>query len=87
MLASHHRVGRGVGVLVAMLTLALAACGSSSTPSGSSSKSPLLIGVIAPFTGAGRSARPGILRRVPAGGASHQQRGRCHGAHGELQGV
>ena len=51
MLASHHRVGRGVGVLFAMLTLALAACGSSSTPSGSSSKSPLLIGVIAPFTG------------------------------------
>jgi ABC-type branched-subunit amino acid transport system substrate-binding protein len=50
MLASHQRVGRGVGVLFAMLTLALAACGSS-TPSGSTSKSPLLIGVIAPFTG------------------------------------
>jgi neutral amino acid transport system substrate-binding protein len=50
MLASHHRVGRGVGVLFAMLTLALAACGSS-TPGGSSSTSPLLIGVIAPFTG------------------------------------
>jgi Periplasmic binding protein len=50
MLASHHRVGNGVGVVFAMLTLALAACGSS-TPSGSTSKSPLLIGVIAPFTG------------------------------------
>jgi branched-chain amino acid transport system substrate-binding protein len=50
MLASHHRVGRGVGVLFAVLTLALAACGSS-TPGGSGSTSSLLIGVIAPFTG------------------------------------
>src|SRR5471030_3229284 len=50
MLASHHRVGRGVGVLFAMLTLALAACGSS-TSGGSSNTSPLLIGDIAPFTG------------------------------------
>jgi branched-chain amino acid transport system substrate-binding protein len=40
-----------------MLTLALAACGSS-TPSGSTSKSPLLIGVIAPFTGADAALGP-----------------------------
>jgi branched-chain amino acid transport system substrate-binding protein len=57
MLASHQRVGRGVGVVFAMLTLALAACGSS-TPSGSTSKSPLLIGVIAPFTGADAALGP-----------------------------
>src|SRR6202790_111525 len=57
MLASHQRVGRGVGVVFAMLTLALAACGSS-TPGGSSSKSPLLIGVIAPFTGADAALGP-----------------------------
>jgi Periplasmic binding protein len=56
MLASHQRVGRGVGVLFAMLTLALAACGSS-TP-GSTSKSPLLIGIIAPFTGADAALGP-----------------------------
>jgi neutral amino acid transport system substrate-binding protein len=52
MLASHHRVGRGGGILFAALTLALAACGSTAPgASGGNNTSPLLIGVIAPFTG------------------------------------
>jgi ABC-type branched-subunit amino acid transport system substrate-binding protein len=46
MLGLRHRVGLG---LVPVLALGLAACGSAST--GSTANSPLLIGVIAPFTG------------------------------------
>ncbi|MGA7988399.1 MAG: ABC transporter substrate-binding protein [Candidatus Dormiibacterota bacterium] len=46
MLGSRHRYSLG---LVPVIALGLAACGSGST--GSTSSSPLLIGVIAPFTG------------------------------------
>ncbi|HVC05912.1 MAG TPA: ABC transporter substrate-binding protein [Candidatus Acidoferrales bacterium] len=46
MLGSGHRIGLG---LVPVLAVGLAACGSGST--GSTSSSALLIGVIAPFTG------------------------------------
>jgi ABC-type branched-subunit amino acid transport system substrate-binding protein len=56
MLGSRHRVGRGLGLVSAALTLGLAACGSSTT--GSTSHSALLIGVIAPFTGADAALGP-----------------------------
>jgi ABC-type branched-subunit amino acid transport system substrate-binding protein len=56
MLGSRHRVGRGLGLVSAALTLGLAACGSSTT--GSTSNSALLIGVIAPFTGADAALGP-----------------------------
>jgi hypothetical protein len=56
MLGSRHRVGRGLALVSAALTLGLAACGSSTT--GSTSNSPLLIGVIAPFTGADAALGP-----------------------------
>ena len=56
MLGSRHRVGRGLGLVSAALTLGLAACGSATT--GSTGNSPLLIGVIAPFTGADAALGP-----------------------------
>ncbi|MEA2638217.1 MAG: hypothetical protein QOE18_1274 [Chloroflexota bacterium] len=56
MLGSRHRVGRGLGLVSAALTLGLAACGSTTT--GSTSTSPLLIGVVAPFTGADAALGP-----------------------------
>src|ERR1700684_4277081 len=56
MLGSRHRVGRGLGLVSAALTLGLAACGSSTT--GSTSNSTLLIGVVAPFTGADAALGP-----------------------------
>jgi ABC-type branched-subunit amino acid transport system substrate-binding protein len=56
MLGSRHRVGRGLGLVSAALTLGLAACGSTTTASNSTS--PLLIGVIAPFTGADAALGP-----------------------------
>jgi ABC-type branched-subunit amino acid transport system substrate-binding protein len=58
MQAGGHRLGRRVGLLP-MLALVLAACGSgSSTSSGSSNNSPLLIGIVAPFTGADAALGP-----------------------------
>jgi ABC-type branched-subunit amino acid transport system substrate-binding protein len=46
-----HRLGRRVGLLP-LLALVLAACGGgSATSSGSGNNSPLLIGIVAPFTG------------------------------------
>jgi ABC-type branched-subunit amino acid transport system substrate-binding protein len=50
MQAGGHRFRRRVGLLPA-LALLLAACGSGSSTSGGSGNSPLLIGIIAPFTG------------------------------------
>lgn len=58
MLESHHRVGKGVGVLFATLSIGLAACGSTPSGGASPSTSPLLIGVIAPFTGADAALGP-----------------------------
>ncbi len=56
MQAGGHRIGRRVGL--AGLTLLLAACGGGSSSSGSSNNSPLLIGIIAPFTGADLALGP-----------------------------
>jgi ABC-type branched-subunit amino acid transport system substrate-binding protein len=55
--AGRHRFGRGAGLLSA-LTLTLAACGGGSSSSGSTNTSPLLIGIIAPFTGPDASLGP-----------------------------
>jgi branched-chain amino acid transport system substrate-binding protein len=55
--AGRHRIGRGAGLFSA-LTLALAACGGGSSSSGSTNTSPLLIGIIAPFTGADAALGP-----------------------------
>jgi len=55
--AGRHRIGRGAG-LFSVLTLALAACGGGSSSSGSTNTSPLLIGIIAPFTGADAALGP-----------------------------
>ena len=87
MLASHHRVGKGVGVLFATLSVALAACGSTHLrserrparrrcSSASSRPSPEPTPRLDPRTS------PHACR-----GTSHQQRRRGHGAHGELPGV
>jgi Periplasmic binding protein len=58
MQAGGHRFGRRVGLLP-LLALVLAACGSGgSTSSGSGNNSPLLIGIIAPFTGADAALGP-----------------------------
>ena len=67
MLGSHHRVGLG---LVPILAVGLAACGSGSTGSTSTSNSPLLIGVDRPLHGTGRRPGSGVLRCVPARGAA-----------------
>ena len=60
MQARGQRIGRRVGVLVAGVTLVLAGCGSGSgsSSSGSGNTSPLLIGIVAPFTGADAALGP-----------------------------
>jgi hypothetical protein len=58
MQAGRHRFGRRAGLLP-VLALVLAACGSgTSTSSGSGNNSPLLIGIVAPFTGADAALGP-----------------------------
>src|SRR6202049_4477673 len=60
MLGSRHRVGRGLGLVSAALTLGVAAaCGSTTTGTGpSSNNSPLLVGIVAPFTGVDAALGP-----------------------------
>ncbi len=60
MLGSRHRVGRGLGLASVVLAIGLAACGSGSGTPGTSSgnSSPLLVGIVAPFTGVDAALGP-----------------------------
>ena len=75
---SRHRVGREVGVL-SVLALAIAACGSASP--GSTSNSPLLIGVIAPFTGPDAALGPAYFAACLPAARAINNAGGIDGGH------
>jgi ABC-type branched-subunit amino acid transport system substrate-binding protein len=77
MQARGQRIGRRVGFLLSGVTLVLAGCGSGSgsSSSGSGNTSPLLIGIVAPFTGPDAALGPAYFaaclpaaRAINAGG-------------------
>ncbi len=78
MLENRHRMGREVGVL-SVLALAIAACGSTSP--GSTSNSPLLIGVIAPFTGPDAALGPAYFAACLPAARAINNAGGIDGGH------